>query len=399
LRNNPKILFITFEYGEHISGGIGRVLNGLVPFIQKNIDLNILLFNNYRIFQFTQIYKTRNNKWVKRYFSFRPKMLIELIQNGEFDIIHIFHVSGIYLQVLKLIKKNFPQIKIVYSCHSIAKYEFNIRNIPPDFLYYENFILNHIDHLHLLNQTSLKYFQESYPSIAEKIPYSIIPNGIDSDTFQKQDLGFKRKMQQLINNKYTVLCMSRWSWGKGLEYLLDAIPEVIKHCQNIQFVIAGKRIISWEYRYIDYIKIINNKIAALDDYVIPLSWLNDKQRNTLFTFADIWVMPSLLEYFPYSILEPMGAKIPIISSNIDCVRELLSDYNECLFYDSKDPHQLADKILTLVQDPGLGKKLAENAFYKAKEYFEWDYIADMYVKMYKTVINQSGNKSGVLVTP
>lgn len=387
--NRVKILFITFEFGKEITGGIGRVVNSLVASLGERISIQIILFINYRIFKFYDS-GIRNHKWVLNYYLFRPKTLIDIINKEKYDVVHIFHVSIIAMEVIKIIKEKFPHLKIIYSCHSLAKYEFNIRKLQPDLLRNEVFIINHIDHLHLLNQSSLKYFKDSYAAIAEKLAYSIIPNGIEEDSFQEKDAGFERKMNRLLkeNGKITVLCMSRWSWGKGLEYFLDAVPQVISRYQNIQFVIAGRKVTSWEYNYWNYLSKINRKIASLDNQVIPLGWLNDSQRNTLFSYADIWVMPSLLEYFPYSILEPMIAGIPIISSRIDCVGEMLQENEECLCYEPKSPNQLADRILTLIQNPNLRNQLADNAYHKAKEYYPWARISDMYLKMYHTVCSK-----------
>ncbi len=385
-----KILFITFEYGKTISGGIGRVINSLAPLIAKQTDLHIMLLRNYVVYKFTiykfaWIYKLCGDRRITKYRRFRPGMLIGLIRKEKYDLVHVFHSTG--AAAVKTIKKRFPGLKVIYSCHSIAKHEFQIRNDHPDSLKHEECIVNYSDHLHLLNQSSLQYFQASYPAVPDQKSYSIIPNGIAADSFQEKDNGFKRKMDQLLgqNGKITVLCMSRWSWGKGLEVLLAAVPEVVAHYQNIQFVIAGRKLISWEYHYQDYLRKINSLIRNLNGYVSVLDWLNDRRRNTLFTFADIWVMPSLLEYFPYSILEPMMAKIPIISSRIDCVVEMLTDNRECLFYEPTSPQQLADKLLTLIHAPDLGKTLADNAYYKAQQY-SWGKIADMYIKMYRDAL-------------
>ncbi|HEX3043691.1 MAG TPA: glycosyltransferase family 4 protein [Bacillota bacterium] len=398
-----KILFITLEYGKEISGGIGRVVNSLSLALETNIDLQIMLLRNFRVIKYTRIYRFHQQKWVKRILGhFRPQILINLIQKEHFDAVHLFHVSPVTAEVVKIIKQFFPELKIIYSCHSIAKYESDIRNIHPRLPRDEAFILGQINHLHLLNQSSLQYFEAAYGPMAGKISYSMIPNGIDAASFQVIDSRFKRKMNRLVykNSKIakgqaingcacarelTVLCMSRWSWGKGLEYLLDAIPLVVAQYPNIRFIITGRRLISWEYRYWDYLQKIRQKMAGLKDYVIPMGWLNDRGRNLLLTLADIWVMPSLLEYFPYSILEPMIAKVPIISSRLDCVEEMLRDNEDCLFYEPTHPEQLAEQIIKLIENPDLRRQLAANAYAKAKAY-QWDHISELYLRMYQRVI-------------
>ena len=59
----------------------------------------------------------------------------------------------------------------------------------------------------------------------------------------------------------------------------------------------------------------------------------------------------------------MNMRIPIITAESRAVRELLKDKESCLFVRRADPFDLAQKIITLIDDPGLDKKLADNARY------------------------------------
>lgn len=386
-KSKCKILFVTFEYGNQIAGGIGRVLNGIAPPLQNKVELHVLHIKD----RCDACLITSNNS-VKQYlvrFRFR-QMFTKIIRNEKYDIVHFFHMSRMIVEMAKIVKENFPETKLVYSCHSLFKHESGIRNNRSQFLEYENTILSLIDHIHLLNQSSLKYYQSAYPLIASELSYSIIPNGIDEELFKKRDFAFEEKLKKFLNgqDKIKVLYISRWAQGKGLEYLLDAIPKVIAHNSNFQFILAGRKKNSWEYQYKQYQKKINKKLYALADFVIPLGWLSDSQRNSLLVMGDIWVMPSLLEYFPYSILEPMIAKIPIISSRIDCVQELLEEDDECLFYEPTNSDQLAERILEIAEDPGLRGRLAEKAYQKAKKYYQWDEIAELYYQMYLDILER-----------
>lgn len=386
-RPKCKILFITFEYGNCITGGIGRVLNGIGPLLQNKVDLHILHIKD----KYDAFINSRNKREKKFMIGFRfHQRLINLIRAEKYDIVHIFYVTRMMAEVAKIVKQNFPEIKLVYSCHSLFKYESGIRNNRPQFIEYENTIFNKADHIHLLNQSSLKNFQAVYPQMINRLSYSIIPNGIDENQFQERDFIFEEKLKPFLkgSDKIKVLYVARWARGKGLEYLLDAIPKVVARNSNFQFILAGRKTDSWEYQYKQYLRKINKKLYDLLDYVIPLGWMNDARRNSLFTIGDIWVMPSLLEYFPYSILEPMIAKIPIISSRIDCVQEMLTDGEECLFYEPTDSDQLAEKILELAEDPGMRGRLAEKAYQKAKKYYQWDEIAELYYQMYLDILEQ-----------
>lgn len=60
----PRVLFVTFEFDKYIAGGVGRVINGIVPMLREKIDLQILLL----LVKKHRVYKMKNGKWsFKRY--------------------------------------------------------------------------------------------------------------------------------------------------------------------------------------------------------------------------------------------------------------------------------------------------------------------------------------------
>ena len=385
-----KILFITLEYGNNIGGGAGRVINGLANCGMPIIPCSIfymqfkLRWLGWKAFFYEYVDGTvQNTDRARKY----KKMLLNIIAREKITIVHFIHSGAPSLRCLKVIRKKYPELKIVYSCHSIARYEAAIRKNSWWELIVEEKIIRNVDHIHILNKASLNYLVKSYPSISGQIPFSIIPNAVDEKSFKEYDARFKTDLSNRIGKatNLVVACMSRWSYGKGLEYLLDAIPEVIKYFPGIRFIITGKKTVSWENRFHKYLSLINKKIEPLKNYVIPLGWLNDKQRNTLFTLTDIWVMPSMLEYFPYSLLEPMAAGLPIISSRIDSALELLTEESDALFYEAGNSGQLAEKIVYLASRPGVRKILARNVREKVRHSYTWEMVVARYRKMYESI--------------
>jgi len=131
---------------------------------------------------------------------------------------------------------------------------------------------------------------------------------------------------------------------------------------------------------------IDEKVEALKNQnaqLLILDWVNEKERNSLIAKANIWIMPSLLEYFPYSLLEPMINRKPIISSRFLGVEEIIENNKEGLLYNPKDSVELAEKIVFLLKNENEGERLAKNASIKAETVYQWDVISDMYLEMYK----------------
>ncbi len=387
-----KILYITYEFGNHIGGGAGRVVNSVAKSLSYSSDIDVMLLRyNHLCYRFAiKLYKLNNGfHRIEVYGKHFKEFLIQVLQNKQYDLIHIFHCHLETKECVEIIKSEFPLIPIVYSCHSIVKYEIHTRKNDLKELSYERAILNNVDTIHLLNKTSVNYFKKAYPKIYLEKPVNIISNGIDYGNYQSVDIKFKNYINSLVKKgSIIVVCISRWTHGKGIEYLLDAIPAVIKQNQNITFLIAGRKVSSWENGFNEYTLMLDKKIEALNSNVFILGWLNDAKRNTLFSMANLVVMPSLLEYFPYSILEPAICNLPIISSKIKCVTEIFRDKEECLFYEPTDSKELMDQILLLANNKKLQTKLRNNASQKIKTEFNWNYISQQYLSMYNEVVAQ-----------
>jgi glycosyltransferase involved in cell wall biosynthesis len=83
---------------------------------------------------------------------------------------------------------------------------------------------------------------------------------------------------------------------------------------------------------------------------------------------DIFVLPSLSEGSPFSLIEAMAAGKAIIASNIPAIREIVEDGKEALLFNPYIPEQLKEAILKLYHNPELRRKLGQNAEKKVKQY-------------------------------
>jgi glycosyltransferase involved in cell wall biosynthesis len=386
-----KVLLLTHEYGRHIEGGVGRVVNGIFNKISTDVILDVCLIK-WPLFSgmnLAYVYRRNEQNKIKNLYSGELKIIFTLaLEREKYDLIHIVVNSPFTSECIKIAKMYFPKVKCIYSCHSIAKHEIKVRKNNEGELTSEAYIMDHADHIQVLNKASLQYLKNSYLESTEKTQKSIIPNGIDETDFATINQQFQDVILKKINRERDILivCLSRWSFGKGIEYLIDAIPEVTKKIKNVKFIIAGRKTESWENQVEKYVEVIDKKIENVSEYVISLGWLDNQSRNTVFSMADICVMPSLLEYFPYGILEPMACKVPIIASNIDSVTELIEEGKECLLFSPANSKELAEKIIYLIENKQKMHEFKQNAYQKIKDKYNWESITSQYVSMYQSLV-------------
>lgn len=378
ISREPKVLFVTYEFGAQTSGGVARVINGLAESLRGKIKFDIFLFQwSVAAGNFSgDLYR----QGVKRLRYCTPYLetIHDLIKRNGYNVVHILHPSEHTCGLVAYLRQKGVQVEIVFSVHSIMKHDRLLRRSSDQDLFHEKYLIEHSHHIHLLSTTVRQWLQAAYPEYQANRHFHIIPNAIHC--------GQSGAPVQSRDSRPTVLCISRWSHGKGLEYLLDAIPHVLAAMPDVRFVLAGRKEDSWETDVATYVKKIDEKIRGLEDHIEVFGWIDEARKASLCARAHVAVMPSEVEYFPYALLEPVAAGIPVVSSRIAGAREILEEGRHCLMYETTDSQQLARHILTLLGNPALARQLADNAQQHVSTRYTWERISGLYQEMYVRIL-------------
>jgi glycosyltransferase involved in cell wall biosynthesis len=150
------------------------------------------------------------------------------------------------------------------------------------------------------------------------------------------------------NGRPVVLTPARLTEQKGHQYLLQAALNV----PDALFVLAGDgpERCSLEKQAVS---------LGLSDRIVFLGHRKDVQE--LLAQCDLFVLPSLFEGLPLSVLEAMAAGKPVIASNIGGTNEAVVNGETGLLVPPGDPDALADAIRTLLSDPSLARRMAAAA--------------------------------------
>ena len=398
-----KALLISFEFGEHVLGGLGRVINGLTAELRHaaTLDVYLLYFDPKRLAISAKLFRcsaAQHGQLVAEFPRSYSRNCVEQIRREGYDLVHFFSVHWIIGNIIQRVTAELPQQKIVYSIHSLIKYEDGTRKNPSSFFACEQKLIEAAHVLHVLNATSRDYLQRAYADVAAQKPVHVIPNGIQPTDALSRDAEWGRALQSRLRPQtFTVVCLSRWAHGKGLEYFVQSARRLLDAGHDVQFVLAGRKLISWEMQWYVYLAKISLMTWGLGSRFVVLGWLNSAQRNTLFAMADAVVVPSELEYYPYAVLEPAAAGVPLICTRLPCVDELLRDGDEYLGFAPRDARDLAEKILALGKDRLAARQMAERARTRVREVCDWKRIAGDYARLYRDTIGVESTRA--LVEP
>jgi len=196
----------------------------------------------------------------------------------------------------------------------------------------------------------------------------VIHNGIAParPIIARQDM---RKALRLAPDDVVGICVARIDGRKGHDDLLLAIARI----PRVQMLIVGSG--AQQYAL--------EKLAAalgVDDRVQFLGHRTDVPD--LLSASDFFVLPSLSEGLPMSILEAMAAGLPIVATAVGGVEELVEAGRQGLIVQPSTPDDLATAIGELSADADLRRRYGESARQRVAAGFSFDRMVDRYDDIY-----------------
>lgn len=122
----------------------------------------------------------------------------------------------------------------------------------------------------------------------------------------------------------------------------------------------------------------------IDKFVHFEGFVSGEQKIELLNWANVYVLPSFNEGLPISILEAMSYKMPIISTPVGGIPEVVDDSNGILV-EPGNSEQIYKAILTYVHDAGLIAKQGEESYKKVQTYMP-NYVLNHLKRIYEDLL-------------
>lgn len=185
-----------------------------------------------------------------------------------------------------------------------------------------------------------------------------------------EDKEYKKNVDEKI-----VTFLGRVTYQKGPEFFIRAAAKVLKHVDNVRFVMAGSGDLL--KKMIDYAALLK-----ISDKFHFTDFLKGEDVTRMFAISDVYVMPSISEPFGISPLEAMRSNVPVIISKQSGVSEVLKHAVKVNYWDED---AMADAIHALIKYKGLAamfKKLAKPEVEK----LIWKKPAEEILNIYKNIL-------------
>ena len=326
------------------------IITKKAKFDDRQHGLNVIrvnsFFNTSRVLDIPQI-----SELEKKIKKFKP------------DIIHGHHAfSPISLLSIVIGKK--LGIKTVLTNHSIQLlHDFDYLWKPTSYVLfpYKEYI-NNTDRIIAVSHAAAKFISHF---TSKKI--EIIGNGINVNEFSPEVKTFDGK---------SVLFVGRFTYRKGIHILLEAFQKVKREVENAHLTLVGNG-------YFSSILNLLIKTLNLGKNVSIVGQVKKEKLIEIYQNSHVFVLPSLYgESFGIVLLEAMASKTPVIASDDGGIKEIIKDKKTGLIVKKGDVEELSEKIVELLLDQNLSKKISTTAFREVKKY-DWKKIVKRIEAVYK----------------
>ncbi len=165
---------------------------------------------------------------------------------------------------------------------------------------------------------------------------------------------------------------------KGLDCLIKAAKIVVKEYKNVEFALIGYGPLKEKAMKCAYDFGLSNNVHFMG----PLS--RDEVADLLGK-ASVFVLPSLKEGLPLSLLEAMASGVATVGSHVQGISDVVTHERNGLLVPSENPEALANAIVTLLVDESLRRRLGQNARRLMEKKHNWNIVTSKIERVYDEV--------------
>jgi len=212
----------------------------------------------------------------------------------------------------------------------------------------------------------------------------VVPNGVDFEKFTVSDSRVRQNIREVLglrSDDFVVISTSRLVVKNGLGDLIMSLKFLP---QDIKLLLLGQG---------EYQKYLENIVSTskLQDRVKFLGKVDYNKLPQYYLAADVFARPSLSEGMGNSFIEAMAVGLPVIGTAVGGIPDFLINKKTGLFCNTRDPKDLASKILIIKNDSKLAEELVQSAREYIRGKYEWKNISFKIESIFKQLASPYSN--------
>jgi len=233
---------------------------------------------------------------------------------------------------------------------------------------------------------SKELFRNSEKELGFKVSnekLELIHNGVDTNHFSPREVGDLRN--KIEYNENILVYVGRISHEKGIHNVLKILPKILDYHSSTTFLIVGAPISSFK----NYIEILRKLIEKekIQKHVIFHLNVPEEDLPKFYSLGDVQLVPSInYDPFPNAIFEGMACGLPVISTDFEPRREIITNNETGFLFPEGDSVELKNCILSALSDKRRLKKMGKNSRKIMMEKYDITLTAKKYLKLYKDLV-------------
>ena len=355
-----------------------QYFDGKVEIIPHTIPINWSLMNKYNL-------GASNNLFLR---VLRKLLRISLFPVQFFLIRQLFKkIKGDYLMV---VNGAYPGGETCRVANIAWKFTYDKRSLHTFHNYTAKYPMIMAPYESLIDKmliNSCNYFISCSRSCADSL--RVRPRFLDAKNIKSIYFGLPKPIRpkgminlretlNISDNNKILLMLGNYEPRKGHKFMFDALKIVYKTMKNIDIIVCGGSNDSYKDEIKKYVKTLpfSNNIHCLDFI---------HNGSDLIYQADVLLIASQeYESFGLTALESMLRGVPVVSTNVGGLTEVLGQNGQCGFYCGKnDTNRYAENVLTLLGSEKIRQEVSNQAKRRAVESFSCDKMSKTYHDLLK----------------
>ena len=200
----------------------------------------------------------------------------------------------------------------------------------------------------------------------------IVHPGVDTKAFFPRKINVGKSNPYRFRNSKIILSVGSLIPRKGHDAVIKALEHVLKNEPHAHFVIAG----DGPYRA-DLKSMVAN--LGLEQHVTFTGEVEDHQLQDLLNMCSVFIMPSRhtrdsVEGFGIVFIEANACAKPVIGGNSGGIEDAIINGHTGFVVNPCNYMEIAEKIILLLQNQKLAKKMGMNGMNRAIKYFDWPIV-------------------------
>lgn len=210
-------------------------------------------------------------------------------------------------------------------------------------------------------------------SILGKFSTNVIPYGVDTEIFRPRPSQISaRRGLEISDDAFVILFLAEYSENRRKGFtLLDRALGELTEVENVLLLSIGKGFPATTAR------IPHRHLGTIE---------NDHLLATIFSLADVFVIPSIQDNLPNTVLEAMACGTPVVGFDAGGIRDMIRDGETGCLVAIEDVHALAAALQALQRDPGWRASMGHQCRQTVMEHYPIDLQARRYLRLYRDLI-------------